>query len=92
MRNPCSFSIMGLLQNLIIAVVEVMEGAEESEVVKHLLRLRDSLDTQESGQERTAEVDAARAEVINIVNNFFHEKLMAVPTIQVYIDTFQSKN
>jgi hypothetical protein len=35
-----------------------------------------------------AEVEAARAEVINIVNNFFYEKLMALPEIKDYIDEF----
>ncbi len=59
-------------------------------MVKRLLVLRDSLAHLVVGQELTAEVETARAEVINLVNNFFHEKLMAVPAIRVYIDSFQS--
>ncbi|MBM2844512.1 MAG: hypothetical protein HW404_2349, partial [Anaerolineales bacterium] len=33
----------------------------------------------------------ARAQVINLVNNFFHERLTAVPTIQDYIAHHQSE-
>ncbi len=75
---------------LIMSVVDTLEGAEETEIVRRLLVLRDSLTGQESGQELTAGADAARAEVINLVNNFFHEKLTALPTIRVYIDRFQA--
>jgi acetolactate synthase small subunit len=73
---------------LILEVVEALEGDEESTVVKRLMKLRSSLDDLESGQGLTAEAEAARAEVINIVNNFFYEKLTALPSIKVYIDEF----
>jgi hypothetical protein len=75
---------------LILEVVEALEGDEESTVVKHLMKLRSSLDELESGQALTAEAEATRAEVINIVNNFFYEKLTALPSIKVYIDEFQA--
>ncbi len=74
--------------NLIVSVVDTLEGAEETEIVRRLLRLRDSLVDQETGQGLSREVESARAEVINVVNNFFHEKLVAVPSIRVYIDSF----
>jgi hypothetical protein len=35
-------------------------------------------------------VEIARDEVINIVNNFFYEKLTTVPEIKDYMDAFQS--
>jgi hypothetical protein len=57
-------------------------------VVRHLMKLRRSLDRQEGGQMMTAEVEAARAEVKNLVNNFFFEKLTALPDIKVYMDEF----
>ncbi len=56
-------------------------------MVRHLLRLRDGLVRREMGQEHTALV-AARAEVINIVNNFFFDRLTALPTIKQYMDRF----
>jgi acetolactate synthase small subunit len=71
--------------NLILSVIRVLEGNEEAEIVRLLLRLRDALTRQEIGQELDRYVEAARAEVINVVNNFFYEKLTAVPTIKDYI-------
>jgi hypothetical protein len=38
----------------------------------------------EEGLSGTAE--AARSEVINLVNNFFYDKLSAIPTIKAYMD------
>ena len=84
-------SVRAQADQLILSVVETLEGAEETAVIKHLLRLRDALDTQESGQGMHADVEAARAEVINIVNNFFYEKLNALPSIKVYIDELQGE-
>jgi hypothetical protein len=76
---------------LILAVIEALEGDQETAVVEHLLRLRRTLDKQESGHAMHAEVEAARAEVINLVNNFFHEKLTTMPAIKDYIDKVQHK-
>ena len=75
---------------LILAVIQALEGDQEAEIVRQLLRLRDGLSRQQSGVALDAAAEAARAEVINIVNNFFYEKLTAVPKIKDYIDGFQS--
>jgi hypothetical protein len=76
--------------HLIVQVVQTLEGAEETEIVRHLLRLRDSLTRQQEGQGLTVEADSARADVINIVNNFFYEKLTALPEIKSYMATMQT--
>jgi hypothetical protein len=76
---------------LIVSVVAALEGDEETLIVRHLMELRRSLDGHASGETLDAEAEAARAEVINIVNNFFYEKLVALPPIKVYIDDFQKK-
>lgn len=81
--------ILAQTDHLILDVVEALEGDEEAEIVRRLLILRDRLLDQKTGKGLSAQVEAARAEVINIVNNFFHEKLVAIPAIRVYIDTFQ---
>jgi len=36
-------------------------------------------------------LEAARAEVINLINNFFCEKLNALPSIKVSIDELQAE-
>ena len=71
---------------LIMNVVDVLEGGEESEVVRLLLRLRDVLSREQTGQALSPQAEVARAELINIVNNFFYEKLTAIPTIKGYMD------
>ena len=83
--------ILAQADRLILAVIEALEGAKETEIVRYLLRLRDSLTRQTSGQELIPEAEAARAEVINLVNNFFYEKLTALPYIKSYIEKMQAK-
>ena len=75
---------------LIMSVIEALEGDEETIVVKQLLVLRRSLDKQESGQALNADTEASRAEVKNLVNNFFFEKMTALPEIKVYMDEFKA--
>jgi hypothetical protein len=53
--------------------------------------LRDSLSREQAGQELSTEAEAARAEVIHIVNNFFYERLTAVPEIRAYMDGVGAK-
>ena len=72
--------------SLILEVVQTLEGDEESVVVELLLNLRDALEEQHQGESLPRTVEAARDEVINIVNNFFYEKLSTVPEIKEYMD------
>jgi hypothetical protein len=76
---------------LIISVVDSLEGDQETEIVRLLLKLRESLSRQETNQELNQDAEAARDRVINVVNNFFCEKLTAVPSIKAYMDDFQLK-
>ena len=82
-------NVQAQADKLILDVIEALEGAEEVTVVRYLLRLRNGLKKQQSGHPLTAEAETARAEVINIVNNFFYEKLTGHPTIKNYIDGFK---
>lgn len=83
--------MLAQLDNLILAVIKALEGDQEAEIVRLLLRLRDTLSRQESGQGLNAQSEAARAEVINVVNNFFYERLTAIPAIKAYMDGIQEK-
>ncbi len=75
---------------LILDVVGALDGAEESAIVKALIELRQNLESQQTGEARTAEVEGAQAQVVNLVNTFYREKLVAMPTIKDYIDKMQS--
>jgi hypothetical protein len=72
---------------LVVSVVHALEGVEEDELVSALLRLRDSLSLP-PGEVRSLEVSAAQDLVVNLVNNFFHDRLSALPTIREYMDRF----
>lgn len=83
-------TVLAQADHLVLAVINALEGDQEVEIVRYLLRLRDSLTRQKSGENLTREAEAARAEVINLVNNFFYEKLSAMPQIKLYLDELQS--
>jgi len=70
-------------------VIRVMEDAREVEIVSKILRFRDAIQRQYNYEQLSAEAEAARAEVINIVNNFFYDRLTAIPDIKSYMESFQ---
>jgi len=76
---------------LIMSVVDVLAGGQEAEIVRPLLRLRDRLSEPGSTPQSDAMLEALRAEIINIVNNFFFEKLTALPQIKQYMDEVAAK-
>ena len=84
-------SVRAQADELIVSVIRALEGDEETMVVKHLMKLRRSLDSVQSGKALTDDAEAARAEVINLVNNFFYERLTALPAIQGYMAEKQKK-
>ncbi|TFG50357.1 MAG: hypothetical protein E4H33_00270 [Anaerolineales bacterium] len=79
-------NVQSQADRLILEVVQILEGAEESTVVKLLLNLREALKDQKQGQGLPLNVEAARSEVINIVNNFFFDKLSTIPEINKYME------
>jgi hypothetical protein len=80
-------TLLGQTDSLVLTIVRIMEGEKEVEIVRLLLRLRDILSKEQPGKDLSPQAEAARAEVINIVNNFFLEKLNGVPTIKEYMDS-----
>ena len=75
---------------LILDVVQALDGEAETELVKALLQLRQTLESQDSGEERTTEVEAARAQVVNLINTFYRDRLVAMPSIKDYIERMQA--
>lgn len=85
-------NLVAQADQLILSVVKALEGVEEETIVRQLLRLREHLARHEGGKVFTDEAEAARAELMNIVNNFFYERLIAVPAIRDYIEDIQKQN
>lgn len=77
-------------ENLMFEVIRVMEDVREAEIVSRILKFRDAIQHQKDYSKLSAEAEAARDEVINVVNNFFYDKLTAIPQIKAYIESFQS--
>jgi hypothetical protein len=78
-------------EDLMLEVIRVMEDEREAEIVSKILNFRDAIQNQDSYESLSAEAEAARGEVMNVVNNFFYDKLTAIPQIKSYIDGFQEK-
>ncbi len=78
-------TLLAQLDELILAVVKTLDGEEEYEVVKELLRLRAAITDGDEPDAQSSAVGAARAELTNIVNNFFYDKLTGLPAIATYM-------
>ncbi|MCZ7534030.1 MAG: hypothetical protein M5U23_11625 [Acidimicrobiia bacterium] len=78
--------ILEQLDDTIVDVVDLLEGAEETEIVRSLLELRDSIAT-EDPEDRSIHVEGARQRLLNLVNSFFYEKLTGMPTIKSYMES-----
>ncbi|MHB1296480.1 MAG: hypothetical protein ACYC4R_15990 [Anaerolineae bacterium] len=83
-------NLLAQADHLILEVVNTLEGDKEVEIVRYLLRLRDSIAHGEHCDGLNPQAEAARSEVINLVNNFFYDRLIALPTIKDYMDGFAS--
>jgi hypothetical protein len=71
----------------IIEVIRALEGVEEEEIVAALLSLRDGVSRPEGIDSDGAE--AARKRLLNLVNNFFYEKMTALPELRDYMEGLQ---
>lgn len=79
-------TIVGQTDRLILAVIQSLEGEREAELTRQLLHLRGLLAEDAWRGHLSPQVSAAQAEIANIVNNFFYEKLTGVPTILRFIE------
>jgi hypothetical protein len=84
-------TVLAQVDGLIIDVLRALEGAEEEEIVRHLLQLRDAVSGRSKEDLQWAGVEAARDRVINLVNNFFHDKLTGLPSIAAYLEEISAE-
>jgi hypothetical protein len=71
---------------LITEVTASLDGPEEAEIVEAIVNLRARLGEAGPSAELTAGIEAARATVINLVNSFFHDRLVGLPAIAAYVE------
>jgi hypothetical protein len=84
-------TLLAQVDALIIDVLRALEGPEEEEIVRLVLQLRDALSREGQAGIRSAAVEAARERVINLVNNFFHDKLVGLPSIAAYLEAMSTE-
>ena len=84
-------TVQAQTDELVLTVVRALDGVQETELVAALLKLRTALEeTADGGPEAAAgevQIEAAKTQVVNLTNNFFRERLTAVPTIKAYMDS-----
>ena len=84
-------TVLAQVDALILDVLRALEGVEEEEIVRLLLQLRDVLSREGQTGVGSAPVEAARGRVINLVNNFFHDKLVGLPSIAAYLEEMSTE-
>ena len=77
-------AVVDQVDRTIIDVIRALEGVEEEAIVEQLLALRDGV--REGGVDSEL-AEAARARLLNLVNNFFYEKMTAMPEVREYMDS-----
>ncbi len=82
-------TILSQTDELILGVTSALEGEKEIEIVRMMLNFRTLLADDINRGKLSPQADAARAEIINIVNNFFYEKLTGINSISKYIKDLQ---
>jgi len=83
-------AVIGQVDGLIRQVVDAVEGPKEGELVMALLSLRDDLSGREElGDQWDTLMASARYDVAAMVNDFFEEKLMAIPEVRAYVDELE---
>jgi len=78
-------TILNQADELIVGVTSALEGEKEVEIVRMLLNFRGLLANDINRGALSPQANAAQAEIVNIVNNFFYEKLTGMPSIKEYL-------
>ncbi len=82
-------TILSQTDELILGVTSALEGEKEIDIVRMMLNFRTLLADDINRGKLSLQANAARAEILNIVNNFFYEKLTGIPSISKYIENIQ---
>jgi hypothetical protein len=85
-------TVQAQTDELVLTVVRALDGVQETELVAALLKLRTALEETADGGAGAAaglvDIESAKTQVVNLINNFFRDRLTAVPSIKAYMDAF----
>ena len=83
-------TVQAQTDELVLTVVRALDGVQETELVGALLKLRVALDETNDGgtaaEAGAVDIESAKGQVVNLINNFFRDRLTAVPSIKDYMD------
>jgi hypothetical protein len=79
-------AMVAQVDQLIMSAIAALEGPEEAEMVRRLLRLRDALSGRADDLDRSGKIAGMRADALHAVNAYFERVLTAIPSIQDYLD------
>jgi len=78
-------TLIAQADGLIISAVAALEGKAEADMVRHLLRVRDTLAQANAANERNEDVEGVKEGALRAVNEYFERRLMDVPGISAYV-------
>ena len=73
------------VDTLIMSAIRALDGPEEAEMVGHLLKVRDSLQSRGAEADRAEDMTDVQAEALKAVNAYFERALRSVPEIDAYL-------
>jgi hypothetical protein len=73
------------VDRLIMSAIQALTGPEEAEMVGHLLRLRDSIQTRGAEADRAADMADVQTAALKAVNDYFERALRSVPEIDAFL-------
>ena len=84
-------TVQAQTDELVLTVVRALDGVQENELVAALLKLRVALEELAGGgaaaEAGEVDIESAKTQVVNLINNFFRSQLTAVPSIKDYMDS-----
>jgi len=80
-------ALVAQVDQLIMSAIAALDGPAEVEMVRRLLRLRDSLSSRAASPARAADIAGVRDDAMRAVNDYFERALRAIPSIQDYLDS-----
>ncbi len=77
---------------LVLTVVQALDGVQETETRRRRCSScaspsRPADDGEAEAEAGEVEIESAKAQVVNLVNTFFRDRLTAVPSIKDYMDS-----
>ena len=85
-------TLVSQADTLIVSAVAALEGKAEADMVRQLLRVRDTLTRGGAAGERDEDVEEVKTGALKAVNEYFERRLMGVPGIASYIAELHARD